>query len=74
MSSIDKNVFLISKQATKYFTWVFVTSELSKGKELSGYDILTGIKKIGLEPTVGIIYYYLGFLEKMDLIQKNRKG
>ena len=43
--------------------------ELSKGKELSGYDILLHVRKFSIEISAGTVYHQLRLLEKAGLIK-----
>ena len=64
MSEIYNNV-------VKSFAYLSIIIELSKGKTITGYDILVHIKKFGLEVSSGTVYHQLGMLEKAGIIKAN---
>jgi len=43
--------------------------ELSKGRKLSGYDILLHVQKFSIEISAGTVYHQLRLLEKAGLIK-----
>lgn len=63
----------IYRNVVKTFAWISILVELSKGRELTGYDILVHIRKFGLEVSAGTIYYQLGVFEKAGLIRAKTK-
>ena len=65
MSAIYKNV-------VKCFAYLSLIIELSKGRKITGYDILVQVKSYGLEVSPGTIYYQLGILEKSGIIRSSQ--
>ena len=65
MSEIYGNV-------VKCFAYLSVILELSKGREITGYDILDHISGFGLAVSAGTVYYQLGMLEKVGLVEAKR--
>lgn len=62
MSEIYNNV-------VKSFAYLSIVLELSKGKEITGYDILVHVKKFGLEVSPGTVYHQLDMLENAGIIK-----
>jgi len=60
---------VILKHIAKCFSYISIVIELSKGKELSGYDILLHVQKFGVEVSAGTVYHQLRLLEKAGLIK-----
>jgi len=50
------------------FAWLSILIELSKGKEISGYDILDHVSKFGFTVSSGTVYHQLEMLEKAGFI------
>jgi DNA-binding PadR family transcriptional regulator len=48
--------------------------ELSKGQELSGYDILTHLNAFGLRVSPSTVYYQLKRLSKEGILIHNKRG
>ena len=67
----DINLILLSS-----FSWLNIFIELSKGRKMTGYDILGNVNKFGLSVSGGTVYRQLGILEDAGLIQANpvRRG
>ena len=65
MSEIYNNV-------VKSFAWLSIVIELSKGRKITGYDILVHVKRFGLEVSPGTVYYQLDILEKVGIIKGAR--
>lgn len=61
MSEILSNI-------AKCFSYISILIELSKGKAISGYDILLHAQKFGLEISAGTVYHQLRLLERAGLI------
>jgi len=59
----------ILKHIAKCFSYMSIIIELSKGKELSGYDILLHVRKFSIEISAGTVYHQLRLLEKAGLIK-----
>jgi DNA-binding PadR family transcriptional regulator len=53
----------------KCFAYLSIIVELSKGKEITGYDILNHVSSFGLTVSAGTVYHQLGMLEKAGLIK-----
>lgn len=62
MSEIYENV-------VKSFSYLNIIIELSKGREMTGYDIMVHVKKFGLKANSGTIYHQLDMLEKAGIIK-----
>jgi len=59
----------ILKYIAKCFSYMSIIIELSKGKGMSGYDILLHMQKFGIEISAGTVYHQLRLLEKAGLIK-----
>ncbi len=57
------------KNVIKSVSYVSMIVELSKGRKLTGYDILEHLKSFGVEVSPGTVYYQLGMLEKEGYIK-----
>ena len=64
MSEIYSNV-------VKCFAWLSMIIELSKGRKITGYDVLAHVKKFGLEVSAGTVYHQLEMLENAGIIKGN---
>jgi len=62
MSEIFRNV-------VKCFAYLNIILELSKGKKLTGYEILVHLKKFGFEVSPGTIYHQLKMLSRDGIIR-----
>lgn len=62
MSEIYENV-------VKSFAYLNIIIELSKGREITGYDILAHVKNFGLEVSPGTVYHQLEMLENAGIIR-----
>ena len=51
------------------FAYLSLVVELSKGKELTGYDIVVHVRKFGLEVSPGTVYHQLDMLENEGIIE-----
>ena len=65
MSAIYGNV-------VKCFAYLSIILELSKGKEITGYDVLDHVSGFGLAVSAGTVYHQLGMLKKAGLIKSKR--
>jgi len=65
MSEIYGNV-------VKCFAYLSVILELSKGREITGYDILDHVSSFGLAVSAGTVYHQLRMLEKAGLVKPKR--
>ena len=59
----------IYNNVVKSFAFLSIVLEVSKGKEVTGYDILVHVKKFGLEVSAGTVYHQLNMLEKAGIIK-----
>jgi len=59
----------ILRHIAKCFSYMSIIIELSKGRKLSGYDILLHVQKFGIEISAGTVYHQLRLLEKAGLIK-----
>lgn len=65
---------VIYENVAKSFAYLSAIIKLSKGREITGYDILVHVKNLGLEVSPGTVYHQLAMLEKAGLIKgKTRK-
>lgn len=65
---------MIYENIVKSFAYLSIIVELSKGREITGYDILVHVKNLGLEVSAGTVYHQLAMLGKAGIIKgKNRK-
>ena len=62
MSEIYENV-------VKSFAYLSLIIELSKGRKITGYDVLIHVKEFGLEVSPGTVYHQLDMLEKAGIIK-----
>jgi len=65
MSEIYSNV-------VKSFAYLSTILELSKGKKITGYDIVAHISNFGLTVSAGTVYHQLQLLEKAGIIKGTR--
>ena len=65
MSEIYSNV-------VKCFAYLSIIIELSKGKEITGYDIVAHVSNFGLTVSAGTVYHQLCLLEKAEIIKGTR--
>jgi len=65
MSEIYGNV-------VKCFAYLSIILELSKGREITGYDILDHVSGFGLAVSAGTVYHQLRMLKKAGLVQSKR--
>ena len=65
MSEVYNNV-------VKCFAYLNILIELSKGRKLTGYDILVHMKNFGLEVSPGTVYHQLSMLEKAGIIKAKK--
>lgn len=66
MSEIYQNV-------VKCFAYLSMIIELSKGREITGYDVLVHVRKFGFEVSAGTVYHHLAMLEKDGLIERKTR-
>jgi len=59
----------ILRHIAKCFSYMSIIIELSKGRKLSGYDILLHVQKFDIEVSAGTVYHQLRLLEKAGLIK-----
>jgi len=62
MSEIVANIL-------KSFSFLTILIELSKGKKMTGYEIMVHIKSFGLETHAGTVYHQLGMLSEWGIIK-----
>jgi len=62
MSEIYDNV-------VKSFAYLSLIIELSKGRKITGYDVLVHLQEFGLEVSPGTVYHHLEMLEKDGIIK-----
>jgi len=62
MSEIYENV-------VKSFAYLSLIIELSKGRKITGYDVLVHVKRFGMEVSPGTVYHHLSMLEKAGIIK-----
>lgn len=59
----------LHEHVAKCFSWVSIFIELSKGREITGYDILVHLENFGFKVSPGTIYTQLRILEKAGIIR-----
>lgn len=62
MREIEANVI-------KSFAYMSLLIELSKGRKVTGYDILVHVKGFGMEVSPGTVYHHLDMLEEAGIIK-----
>ena len=62
MSEITGNVL-------KCFSYLTTLIELSKGKKMTGYEIMTHINSFGFKANAGTVYHQLGILSELGFIK-----
>lgn len=67
MSEIYRNV-------VKSFAYLNILIKLSKGKKLTGYDIIVHLRNFGLKISAGTIYHQLGMLSRQGIIRGERQS
>lgn len=60
----------LHNNVVKCFAYLSTLIELSKGRKVTGYDILIHLKNHGLEVSPGTIYHQLATLEKAGIIKR----
>lgn len=65
MSQIYSNV-------VKSFAYLTIIIELSKGKKITGYDIIAHVNNFELTVSAGTVYHQLHSLEKTGIIKGTR--
>ena len=64
----------VHKNVVKSFAYLAILIELSKGKKLSGYDIVVHVRKFGLEAHPGTVYHQLGMLSRRGVIRGEKQN
>lgn len=59
----------IYKHAVKCFAYVVLLVELSKGRQLTGYDVMIYLRKFGVEVSPGTVYNQLARLKRDGYIE-----
>ena len=62
MSEIANNII-------KSFSFLTIVIELSKGKKMTGYEIMARIQLLGFEASAGTVYHQLGMLSEWGIIK-----
>lgn len=62
MSEVTGNVL-------KCFSFITILIELSKGKKMTGYEIMKNIGSFGFEASTGTVYGQLGMLSEWGIIK-----
>ena len=62
-------MFKIYENLVKCFAYLSIIVELSKGKEMTGYDILDHVSNFGFTVSSGTVYHQLEILEKAGFIK-----
>ena len=68
---IVSEIFL--SQAKKCFSHMFILIELSKGRKLTGYRVITNLRRFGFEVSPGTIYHQLGVLTEEGIIEEEKE-
>ena len=63
----------IYSNLVKSFAYLNILIELSKGKKLTGYDIVVHVRKFGLEVSPGTIYHQLHVLSELGFIRGEKQ-
>ena len=59
----------IQKDMVKCFSYMSFLIELTKGNQMSGYDVMTHVKKFGREVSPGTVYHQIKRFKKNGLIK-----
>jgi DNA-binding PadR family transcriptional regulator len=59
----------IANNIGKSFSFLTILIELSKGKKMTGYEIMVHIKSFGLETHAGTVYHQLGMLSELGILK-----
>jgi len=62
-------MFKIYENIVSSFAYLSIIIELSKGKEVTGYDILDHVTNFGFAVSSGTVYHQLAMLEKAGFIK-----
>jgi len=60
---------MIARNVVKCFAYLNILIELSKGKKLTGYEILVHLKNFGFEISPGTLYHQLRMLSRDGIIR-----
>ena len=60
---------VIYENVVKSFAYLSLIIELSKGRKITGYDVLVHVKSFELEVSPGTVYHHLEMLEKAGIIK-----
>ena len=58
----------------KCFAYISILIELSKGKQLSGYDLLLHLRTFGFKVSPGTLYHQLQMLRDAGILEGNKVG
>lgn len=62
-------MFKLYENVVKSFAYLCIIIELSKGKAMTGYDIMDHVSKFGFTVSSGTVYHQLEMLEKAGFIK-----
>ena len=62
-------MFKLHENVVKSFAYLCIIIELSKGKAMTGYDIMHQVSKFGFTVSSGTVYHQLEMLEKAGFIK-----
>ena len=70
----DMPLSLMTRYMTKVFAYLSALIELSKGKKLTGYEIMAHVRSFGLEVSAGTVYNQLVTLSRNGVIRAERQS
>jgi len=60
-------------RAEKCFSFISMLIELSKGKKLTGYDMVVHLREFGFDVSPGTTYHQLDMLSKNGIIREKKR-
>ena len=64
----------LHKNTLKCLAYLSAIIELSKGKKLTGYDVIVHLRTFGFEASPGTVYHQLGRLSQGGVIKGRKQG
>lgn len=59
----------IANNIVKSFSFLTILIELSKGKKMTGYEVMKHVSSLGFEASSGTVYHQLGMLSERGIIK-----
>ena len=59
----------IYESVVKSFAYLTLLIEISKGRKITGYDVMVHVRKFGLKVSPGTVYHHLKLLERAGIIK-----